>query len=390
MAAREAGERSGAPLDDQLRDLRHTIDLLEVEFAVLSAEFAKTDKAEHDGYVSPIQWLRHECRTNGHIAATAVTVGQQLDRLPKSAAAIHRREIGFGHLALLASTTQALDESPSSTSWNEDRLLDKAKQHTVSRFRRECIHIRHEADARALLAEQNENARARKLEILPCESGAVAIRGLLDPIGGATLRTALDPLARRNGIGDDRSREQRYADALIELASHGLDAGHVPQRAGVRPHLQVTASLETIQGLRGAPAGDLQLADPIPGESVARIACDASIRRIVIDAKSNVVDVGRAQRIPSGATRHALAARDGGCVWPGCDRPVSWTAAHHLRHWARGGATTLENLALICHRHHWMAHEGGWELVRSDAGEIIALPPPDRYASRARPPGHAA
>ena len=173
---------------------------------------SRTDRAEHDGYVSPIQWLRHECRTNGYTAATALAVGEQLNQLPKSESALRSREIGFGQLALIAGTTRALDESPTSGGWDEEQLLRKARKHSVSRFRRECIHIRHAADARAFLAEHREGVASRKLEVLPCESGAVAIRGLLDPVGGATLRTALDPLARKNGIGDDRSREQRYAE----------------------------------------------------------------------------------------------------------------------------------------------------------------------------------
>jgi hypothetical protein len=77
--------------------------------------------------------------------------------------------------------------------------------------------------------------------------------------------------------------------------------------------------------------------------------------------------------------RRALLARDKGCVWPRCDRAATWTAAHHVVHWANGGATDLSNLVLLCRRHHWMVHEGGWELTRSKNGEIAALPPIIRY-----------
>jgi hypothetical protein len=74
------------------------------------------------------------------------------------------------------------------------------------------------------------------------------------------------------------------------------------------------------------------------------LACDASIRRVLLGPDAAVIEVGRALRMPSGAGRAALRVRDQGCVWPGCDRPSSWTNAHHLLHWGHGGDTNLDNL----------------------------------------------
>jgi hypothetical protein len=97
----------------------------------------------------------------------------------------------------------------------------------------------------------------------------------------------------------------------------------------------------------------------------------------------------RALRVPSGAARTALRVRDGGCVWPGCDRPSSWTNAHHVLHWAHGGDTDLENLVLLCHRHHWSVHEGGWRLVTADKRRVLAIPPSSAYRPSARAPDTA-
>ena len=113
---------------------------------------------------------------------------------------------------------------------------------------------------------------------------------------------------------------------------------------------------------------------PIAGETARRLACDAAVTRIVFDAQSAVVDVGRARRLPASAARRALQARDGGCVWPGCDRPASWSQAHHLQSWAQGGSTDVDNLVLVCRAHHWKIHEGGWLMIRSDEG-LVTLPP---------------
>jgi hypothetical protein len=89
-------------------------------------------------------------------------------------------------------------------------------------------------------------------------------------------------------------------------------------------------------GLSGAPGGELEFAGVVPAAMVQRLACDASIRRVLLGPDSAVIDVGRALRMPSGAGRAALRVRDQGCVWSGCDRPASWTNPHHTVTGAEG------------------------------------------------------
>jgi hypothetical protein len=90
------------------------------------------------------------------------------------------------------------------------------------------------------------------------------------------------------------------------------------------------------------------------------------------------LEVGRATRTVSRAQRTALVVRDGGCGFPGCDRPQSWCEAHHLRHWLHGGPTDLANLTLLCRAHHRAVHEGGWQLGRDPDGRLTATPPHHR------------
>ncbi len=209
-------------------------------------------------------------------------------------------------------------------------------------------------------------------------------------MGGAALRTALEPLARPGGSGDDRCRERRFADALVELATHTLDAGLVPQQASQRPQLQVTTTLETLAGWTGSPAAEMEFSVPISTKTVKRLASDATIYRVLLGSNSAVIDVGRARRVVSGSTRRALNARDRACRWPGCDRPASWSAAHHIVHWVQGGATDLSNLILFCHRHHWMVHEGGWQLARAADGRLLAILSTPRDLPSARAPNSLA
>jgi HNH endonuclease len=96
-------------------------------------------------------------------------------------------------------------------------------------------------------------------------------------------------------------------------------------------------------------------------------------------APAQPLDVGRATRVIQPAQRTALAVRDGGCVFPGCDRPLAWCEAHHLRHWLHGGPTDLANLALLCRAHHRAVHEGGWRLGRGPDGRLTASPPHRRH-----------
>jgi hypothetical protein len=92
-------------------------------------------------------------------------------------------------------------------------------------------------------------------------------------------------------------------------------------------------------------------------------------------APTQPLEVGRATRVVQPAQRAALVVRDGGCAFPGCDRPQTWCEAHHLRHWLHGGPTDLANLALLCRAHHRAVHEGGWRLARDREGRLAATPP---------------
>ena len=374
---RPKANREPTELAAELKGIRHGQDLLELEFSVTAAEFARTEEYEEQGSVSPIDWIRHHCRMSSSAVWGSMAVGQHLGELSRSVEAVENAEIGYSHLALMARTAQALEGSATAAPFEETELLEKAREFSVGRLWHFCHHLRHALDPEGFAAEQNRATEARSLKLSSCEDGTLLLEGWLDTGGGAVLRSALEPLALAKGDGDDRCRERRYADALVEVLSHVQDTGTLPQR----PHLQVTASLDTLRGVAGSPAGDMEYGLPVSAETVQRLACDGTITRVIFGPESVVIDVGRARRVVAGPTRRALNARDGHCKWPRCDRPASWSDAHHVIHWTKGGETDLANMVLLCHRHHWMAHEGGWQLVRTAEGEILTVPP--------RPPGLA-
>ena len=369
--------RAGEEIAAELIRRRLKINQDELEFSVLAAAYAQTDEYEEPGFDSPISWIKANCHMSGGAAGDRVCIGEQLDRLGQSSAAMAAGEIGFGHLALIARTSAALGDR-----LDEAKLLRQARKMSVFRFRNACTHARHAGDPQGFVAEEVEGVEARSLTFTTADDGVVLVQGILDKVGGAAVRTALEPLAKRGGKDDHRDLERRQADALVDVCMRALDNGMVPQRA----HLQITASMETLLGLPGAPAADMEFSLPISAKAVERIACDCAVTRIILGSDSTVIDVGRAKRTISGPQRKALKVRDCGCTWAGCDRPVSMTEGHHLVHWIRNGPGDLPNLTLLCYRHHWMVHEGGWQIVRTNDGRLLTIPPPTGFERLPRGP----
>jgi Domain of unknown function (DUF222)/HNH endonuclease len=366
--------RSPSPNDwrrQRLLQRRFVIDLQEIAFAREAAEFAASDAWDEDGSVSANDWLRFNCHMNAGAAANAIAVGEMLERLPESHQAVVDGEIGFAHLATMARTAEALQER-----FNEKVLVEKAKENSPGKFFYICHHARHAADPKTYAAEQAEQVEQRRLKLSRWMDGSLLISGQFDPVGGAAVLTMIEPLARKTGPDDDRCLEQRNADALVELALGG----------GSQAQIQVTSSLETLLALAGAPAAEMEHCLPVSSKTIERLACDSSIARVLLNSESLVIDVGRSRRVVSEPGRRALTARDGHCTWRECDRPASRSAAHHVVHWIHGGSSDLDNLVLLCHRHHWMVHEGGWQIVRGDDGRMLTVPPVVTFGPPSRGP----
>ena len=189
--------------------------------------------------------------------------------------------------------------------------------------------------------------------------------------GSATADTA-------SAVDDERTTEQRASDTFAELLRQGVAAdtsellGDGP--IGVRV-VVAGRSLDERVG-RGFIEGQTE---PVSISTVERHACSAGTVSLTVDADSEnagqPLNLGRERRLFSRAQRLALAARDGGCRWPGCERPPSWCEAHHIEHWQRDhGRTDIADGILLCRHHHLLAHNNGWE-IRRDGGRYVLVPP---------------
>lgn len=282
MALAFPGElETHSSLANQLVRMRHAIDLQELAFSRLAAEFAATDYYEEDGAATPIDWIRFHCNMTSNAAADRVAVGKRLESLTSTVAATVAGEIGFPHVVVMARTADAVGDS-----FNEQELHDKAVTSTPGKFRFVCQHYRHAADPDAYASEQETLAKNRRLSLSTWEDGSLLNNGVVDPEGGAVLRSALEPLARPRGEHDDRNRDRRLGTrwwSSRAAASAGEPPGHQLRRDSA------------CSGRR--PGCDMEFSLPVSSKTIERMACNSRL------------------------ARKALEARDRHCRWPECDRP---------------------------------------------------------------------
>src|SRR5216683_3931653 len=372
-------EANGEQLAEGLIQTREAgIDPLEAAFATGVRRFDKSGEYKADGALSLIAWLRWKCKLSGGAAMERVEIARQLEKLPQTQAAFAHGEVGFQHVAVLAHTAEHVGAA--AVRKDETSLLQSARTMDPGQFVTVAKNFEHRIDVAGALAEANRAYERRYFHISEPENGLVRLDGLVDVEGGATLRTALQPFMKPVKDGA-RSFGKRSVDALMELCRQG--SGSKRDGAGPRPQLIIRASLDTLAGIPGAPAGELEGGGTVPTETVQRYACDSAISRITGQGELEH-ELNHASRTLPAPTRRALEARDRHCVFPGCTRPPIWCDGHHLVWWTRGGATALPNLALMCRPHHRMVHEEGWRLDRRKDGRFTAIPPPRPVMPSAR------
>ncbi|GAB4065175.1 HNH endonuclease signature motif containing protein [Angustibacter speluncae] len=242
----------------------------------------------------------------------------------------------------------------------------------------------------------DEHAHERRHVAVTTDStGMVLVSGQLDAAGGLAFTATLDAIAesdrharREDGDPDVRSRGQRRADAAVTMAElAAAQLGLSSPGNGIRASVpRVVVHVDADQQSATTTTGQ-----PVSSGTLARLVCDAVLEKVTLSC-GRVVAMESLGRLATPAQRAALAARDGGCVWPGCTAPPSLCEAHHVIWWSRGGPTTIDNLVLLCTRHHSEIHaqpddlphepNRGWQLLVRD-GRPVFRPP----AHHGYPPG---
>ncbi len=303
--------------------------------------------------------------------------GETPSLYPHLGAAIDAGRVGVEHVRTILATLDRLPRPARADA--EPALVDHAATLDPNVFDHAAQHLESTINPDGKLADDTADARMDfKIGRRNPSTGLTSVSGHLDDLSAAAVRTAIDslsaPAPATAGLPDSRSAGCRAAQALAHLCEWFLSHGDAPDNGGERPHPTVTLDYNTLLGQIGTAI--LGNGEILSASTARRLLCDAQIVPAVSGGSSEVLDVGRTMRTASVAIRRALALRDRGCAWPGCDRPPGWCDAHHVDWWQRDfGATSAANMTLLCPYHHTEIHKSQWTIVMTN-GRPEFIPPP--------------
>ena len=239
------------------------------------------------------------------------------------------------------------------------------------------------ADPRRAQQRHDDAVAERRVVFTPQDDGITELWALLPAEGAALIQAVLNSLG--NAQTDDRSADQRRADALVDVFARVLGDPSLPEQHGQRPAIQVTVSIGTLLGCDDKPA-HLDGYGVITADMARRLAADESgtWRRLVTEDTGQLLDYGRkTYRPPANLTDHVIA-RDQACTFPGCRRTARLCDLDHVEAWNDGGGTNSDNVAALCARHHNAKHYAGWRVKRRpDGATEWASPTGHRYVVHA-------
>jgi hypothetical protein len=358
------GEWPAGVRSDRLVELRALQERLDAEVVRAVAECDAVD-AWSESCLGGVSWLAARTGMVRHAAARLVRTARFIARHERTAKALDAGDVTVPEVELLASVAHRREELYER---DEAVLLDAAEVVEVQDLPRVVRRWAALADDELARQDAAFAFERRGFTLAPTIGGSV-VGGFLDPEAATIVGTVLDDLQPPDGAADTRSQAQRRADALVLLCerARGGELGESRPIAGA----EIVMSHEVFAGHRPTDLLDLRCEiagfGTIPRVTAERMLCDCALGRVV-RGRSQLLDLGRRTRTVPERLRRAIELRDEHCQFPGCRAPASWCDAHHLVWWTRGGATSLDNCALLCRRHHVAVHEGGWKLVRGPTG----------------------
>ena len=336
-------------------------------------------------------WLRDHLRMDVYAAGSLVKQGRALEARPALNAALRHGAVNAAQASVIDEAIRDLpdDLEPAAVDKAEGILIGWAGELEPRQLRKHALRVldhvapdlAHATTEEHLKRQQELAHQRRTLKIYPIPYGRVRINGVLDEESAAIVTAALEPLCRPTPQGP-ATYEQRRADALVEVCRLALRTGELPATGGEPPQLVVTVPYDVVT--RSLGRGVTDSGAPVTAEQARRLACDARIVPAVLGGQGQVLDLGRSRRLITGALHRALVLRDGGCAFPGCDRPPRWCDAHHIVPWSRGGVTSLDNAVLLCGFHHRLLHRTAWRVRLGHDGFPVFVPPP--HVDRQRRP----
>ncbi len=318
------------------------------------------DRQEQDGVGRGAQatMLGYGSRVRGQAARREAARSETAAAMPNVGEAVEQGRIGAAQIDAISAAMKDLDPEQKAQ-LDTDDLIEAGETLPADSFARR---VRDEVERvkgdHGLADTKARQARSSWKHWTDRKTGMGRISAEFDPERFEAIMNAVEAhtarLANEGGVSKDSN--------LTARAAHELLTGKAA-RAGGLPHINVIVDHDTMRN----GAGPMSLRETaaghsLPPESIARLACDAVLQRVVVDKHRIPIDVGRKHRTATDAQWQSLRAMYRSCVWKGCDRPLAWCQAHHIHEWEHRGHTDLCNLIPLCSQHHHAVHEGRWSV----------------------------
>ena len=370
-------------LAERIAELAARITVARYELLMLVLEFDRREGWVREGFDTCADWLAWRISVTTPTAREHIRVAYALQNLPLTARAMKTGRLSY---------TKVREITRAGTPENEAVLIRYAQTGSAAKLRRTVLGWKRFSRDGERSAEEARH-QSRRFSVRVDTEGMYVVHGRLEPEAGAVLMRAIeaagDAVYRDEDPAARPRARQRRADAAGLVAECALAAGFGDAASGTRAErYQVVVHTEAATlAEKGEPGRSELDAVRVCADTSRRLACDAAVVSM-LHHNGSILNVGRKMRTVPPHIRRALEERDRGCRYPGC--ASRFTEAHHVRHWADGGETSLANTVLLCRRHHRLLHEGrarmaldreGKAVFFSPAGKAIPSVPPALDAS---------
>ena len=360
-------------LENQITELAAHIHAATYRLLELIREYDDSHGWTGPGLASCAHWLNWKCGINLGAAREKVRVAHALKDLPQISEKFRKGEVSYSKVR--AMTRVATEE-------NEDYLLMIARHGTAAHVEKLVRNYRNVKRIEAL-ERDNERHVLRQLDWYFDENDCLVLKGRFTPEQGLLIKKVLESImeddyqeqkdvSAETPVDELKPRSepisQRRADALVRMAE-GYRSKSATAHNDDRYLVHVHTDMETLKADGTGAESEIDDCGHVSAETSRRLCCDAGVVHWLENKQGETLSVGRKTRTIPPAIRRALQRRDDGCSFPGCTCS-RFVDAHHIRHWADGGETSLNNLVLLCRRHHRMVHEDGFGVHAQVDGEV--------------------
>jgi len=368
---------TGFAKSERVQELLEVRERFDAELLRLLGSWDRDRAWEIDGSLSPRAWLAHRTPVSGGEAQRLVKNARLVDEHPGVATALAHGDITTPHVEAIG-RVMSKDRAPL-LDQHAEILVDQAKKLPVGDFTTVMRHWASLADDELTKESFAQKWDRRHLHASTTLDGWVTGDFFLDPVAGASLLNTLDheaPPDPEDAPDGPRTLSQRRADALTDILNRHINGG---KPTGNPPNISAVVDVATLLGESPQVATarcEIDGIGPVSRNVLDQMCCDACFTRFIMSGPSQILDMGRSTGFATKSQRCALIVRDRHCRFPSCHRRTQWCDAHHIAGWVESlGETNIDNLILLCRRHHTLMHNTRWTITRTADGEFEFIHP---------------